>query len=212
MYLPVVYKNYYGFDTSFLVQNTSSSSNRIQVTYSNGYQEPVVTLGPGESKLYFQPNVAGLPNGFNGSAVVRSLDSRPLLAVGNVVHYGNGRLSSYNGFADGSTTINLPAIYKWYYGWVTSLTVQNVDSKPVTVNITYSNGATEPAFVLQPGASRLFYQPNHPNLPNGFNGAAVVNATGKVVAVVNEEKQKDNQNSGPVGPGDWLMSYNGFGR
>jgi hypothetical protein len=211
-YLPVLYKGYYGFDTSFLVQNVDSATNAIRVTYSNGSQE-TASLAPGESKLFYQPNNANLPRGFNGSAIVESTNAKQLLAVVNIANLNTGRLSAYNGFVTGTTSVSLPAIYKYYYGWVTSLTVQNIDTVPVNVDISYSNGATEPRVSLQPGQSKLYFQPNTAGLPNGFSGSAVVTATGgKIVAVVNEEKQKNDANSGDPGAGDWLMSYNGFNK
>jgi hypothetical protein len=206
-YLPVVYNEYSAdrWVTSFLVQNVGGAPALIEVQYSDG-RTATATVPAGSSKLYYQGN-DGTPIGFNGSAVVRSTNGQPIVAVANIRN-DRGNLSAYNGFTSGATTIDLPAIYNNYssLGWTTSFTVQNVDSFASNVTATFSNGQTKTVSALAPGQSALFYQPND-GIPNGFNGGVTVRSTGaRVVAVVNE------LSLAPTTGGDWLLTYNAFNR
>jgi len=81
-FAPIVLKNYYGFSTSITCQNVGDSSTNIQITYSNGYTSTVSSVPPNGTVLFYQPNVAGLPNGFNGSATITS-SSSPIACIVN---------------------------------------------------------------------------------------------------------------------------------
>jgi hypothetical protein len=206
-YLPVVYNNYSaaGWVTSFLVQNLDTAEADIEVTYSDG-RVAVATLQPGSSRLYYQGS-DGTPNNFNGSAVVRSPSGKKIVAIANIRN-AQGNLSAYNGFTTGTKVVSLPVIYNNYssLGWTTSFTIQNVDTMPTDITVTFSNNATKTVTNLQPGQSALFYQPND-GLPAGFNGSVnVTSSTAKIVGVVNE-LSLNTPNAG-----DWLLTYDGFSR
>jgi hypothetical protein len=205
-YAPMVMNNYYGNNTSMVIQNTDTKTADVSVTYTGGGTTKTRTfsIAPGSSQLLYTPN-EGLPDGFNGSAVVTATNSSPLLTVVNVANPTTGDLAAYVAFKEGATTVNLPVLMKSYStdGWATSFLVQNVDTAVADVTVTYSNGTTETGSI-QPGASRLFYQPNNANLPSGFNGSAILTSSKKIVAVVNERRLTSN------GPGDVLLTYPGF--
>jgi hypothetical protein len=206
-YLPVVYNSYSSdlWITSFLIQNVDAADAAVTVTYSDG-RTSNATIKPGASKLYYQGN-DGTPAGFSGSAVVTSTNGHKIVAIANIRNQA-GNLSAYNGFTDGTKAVNLPVIYNNYssLGWTTSFTIQNVDTVPTNLTVTFSNGTTVTRTNLVPGKSELFYQPND-GLPNGFNGGvSVASSQAKVVGVVNElSLARPN-------PGDWLLTYNGFNR
>ncbi|NWG21516.1 MAG: hypothetical protein HXY39_14490 [Chloroflexi bacterium] len=149
------------------------------------------------------------PAGFRGSVVISS--DQPIVAVTNVLGASNALGDSYNGFTAGANTLDLPLIVRGNFGVDTSITVQNVGTAPATVNIAYTpgfagnSGVTEPAFTLQPGASRTIYQKDNAALGSftgsapGFVGSATVTATGsQIVATVLQE-----------GNGQ-ILAYNGF--
>jgi hypothetical protein len=206
-YLPVVYNDYSTdlWITSFLVQNVDAADATVQVTYSDG-RTSSATIKPGASKLYYQGN-DGTPAGFNGSAVVTSTNGRKVVAIANIRNLA-GNLSAYNGFTTGTNAVSLPVVYNNYssLGWTTSFTIQNVDTVPTNLTVTFSNGTIVTRTDVLPGKSALFYQPND-GLPNGFNGGvSVASSQAKVVGVVNElSLVRPTQ-------GDWLLTYNGFNR
>jgi hypothetical protein len=180
----------------------------VQITYSNGVQR-AATIAPGASTLLFQPADAGLPTGWQGSATVRSTNGRRLVAVGNVVHTAGGRFTAYNAPVDGSAMVTLPALYNGYAaaGYNSSVSVQNVDAAPTTVQILYSDGTVQTFANVAPGASVLVYQPNVPRLSRGWQGSASVkSAEGRrLVAAVHADT---TVGTGPAV--DTLSSYVGF--
>lgn len=77
---PIVLRNYYGYSTSITCQNVGTAGTTITVNYSNGASE-ARTVAANGTALFYQPNTAGLPNGFNGSAVITA--GRPIVCVVN---------------------------------------------------------------------------------------------------------------------------------
>lgn len=208
--------------SGFQVQNLSQSATaNITIQYIDAATQNQVatqsaTIPPGGS-LTFVPFTApgyvqmAAPAGFRGSVTI--LSDQPIVAVTNILGGTNvdGIYSlgdSYSGFTGGASTLNLPLIVRNNFGIDTSITVQNVGAAPATVTISYTpgfvgnTGVTEPAFTLQPGASRTIYQKDNPALGTsipGFIGSATVTAIGSsVVATVLQE-----------GNGQ-LMAYNAF--
>lgn len=202
-YAPVIMNNYYGFYTALTVQNIDTADAEVTVTYSNGVTRNN-TIPPKTSWQLYTPNDPDIPVGFNGGATIESTNGKSIVALVNEGNFVNYSAASYNGFSDGSTKVSVPVIMNYYYGWVTSVTVQNVDTADADVLLTYSNGMTKTA-TISPGGTRLWYQPND-GLPSGFNGGMVIESTNgkKLVVIVNEE------NKTPSVAGDWLMCYNAF--
>ena len=70
--LPVVMKQYYGWDTAFTCQNIVSVSTSVNFSYqnyaANAYNSG--TLAPGASVQVYQPSEAFLPNGYVGGVTV----------------------------------------------------------------------------------------------------------------------------------------------
>jgi len=81
-FAPIVLKNYYGFSTSITCQNVGDTSTQIQVTYSNGYVQGPLSVPSNGTIVFYQPNVAGLPDGFNGSATITTT-GQPVACVVN---------------------------------------------------------------------------------------------------------------------------------
>jgi hypothetical protein len=207
-YVPSLYKGYYGFDSSLLIQNTDSVEAAVEVTYSTGLRKSM-SVPVGASTLVFQPNEPDLPAGWQGSAIVRATNGARILAVGNVQNGGSGRLSAYNAPTDGSPDVVLPALYNGYSAasWASSLTVQNVDTAATTIEIVYGDGWIQRIAGLAAGASQLVFQPSVSGLTPGWQGSATVRSIEgrRIIVVVNEEAQSTS-----LGQADWLISYVGF--
>jgi hypothetical protein len=226
VYAPGLYNNYYGYNTSLTIANVDTSTANVTVTYSNGVVDTTscANLQPNASCLLYTPNVKGIPVGAAVSATITSAPgSQKLVAVVNeggtsgVVVSGNtasGGLASYNGFASGFLHVFAPGLVKNYYGFSSSLTVQNVDTVTApdgSISIAYSN--TNPAYTftytnhgmgLAPGASFIVYLPNDTTLPSSYNGGATITSTtAKVVGLINISGAAYS---------DQLFSTNAFGQ
>jgi hypothetical protein len=79
---PIVLKRYYSYSTSITCQNVGSGNTNITVTYSNAATESLSNVAANNSAVFYQPNMAGLPDAFNGSAVITS-SSQPIVCVVN---------------------------------------------------------------------------------------------------------------------------------
>ena len=191
------------FSTGFQIQNLSSSVAHVTISfYPEGSGTPLApvstTINPNSSTTY-----ATLPSavtaGFSGAAVI-SADQK-VAAIVNVVSpdlslsFGG---AAYSGFTAGSHTASLPVIFKNYFSFNTFFNVQNVSSSPASVTVTYSNGATEGPFTIQPGSARRYDQSTNGGLPNNFFGSASVSSNQDIAATLIE-----------VGP-TTLLGYNGF--
>jgi len=203
-YAPVLMNYYYGFYTALTVQNLGSSSTDVRVTYSNGTVS-TKTVAANSSQLWYTPNEIPT-NGWLGSAKVESLGGQPIVVLVNERGTTDGRAASYTGFPSGSKTVNAPIVLKSYYGYSTSITCQNVGSNAASINVSYSNGATDSKPNVAVNGTALFYQPNLATLPNNFNGSAIITSAEDIVCVVNE-----NQVSNPAAQ-DWLLTYGGIGQ
>ncbi len=195
---PGLYKNYYGYYSEIVLQNTESTDAvnvRIKF-YSQNTGAEVANLGPytipaTSSRVFATQDMTAVPSGnVNGllSAVVTS--DKNLAGVANHWLPGSNQFSNYNAVVAGSTTyVYAPALYKNYYGFVSALTVQNIDSTAGTIEVTYSNGTVRNA-LLQPHQSIEYYQPADAALPsgdvNGVFSAKIRSVDGKkIVAFVN---------------------------
>ncbi len=202
LYFPGLYNNYYGFYSELVIQNTSTLPANLSVQFYNqatgaAVGAPYTHSLPAAASAVFTLNLLSpaLPSGNTSGLYSAKVTSN--VAIGGIANIWSaakyGEFSDYNAFADGSLTSVVPALYKFYYNFVSSLTVQNIETTNADVTITYSNGTTETATIL-PNQAKEFYQPNNPLLPSGNTSgvfSAKISSTKKVVALVNvEDKTK----------------------
>lgn len=179
------------------IQNQSDQPANIIVTYYN--QDGSVntthsdTIAANDSVTYGTVHPA---DGFNGSVIISS--DQPVVAISNLMGDGLSFGSSYGGFSTGATSVNLPLIMRDNYNYSTWFSVQNAGSSAATVNVSYSNGASEGPVTIQPGAAHTFDQSNNTDLPSGFSGSASVTSDEPIAVTVVE-----------IGP-TTLFAYNGF--
>ena len=209
--------------TVFAVQNLSTTATAtVHVDYrfaKNDGGGAWTNVSAGNVDFTIPPNGAAniaqyldtTMTGGRGSATVSS--DQPIAAVVNELARNQVPTSgSYSGFDSGGSSVYAPLVYKALntsQGVINStLTVMNTGGTPTNFNIVYVSGQTFlPVYTatvngLAAGESYYADQSLEANLPNGFYGSAVVNATtaGGTVAVVG------NQFTGP----DGLLTYNGI--
>jgi hypothetical protein len=146
-------------------------------------------------------NLAELPAGFNGSAVISS--STRLAVIANLTNPTfTGMMASYRGFDSGSTTVNIPLAKKNDYGYSTQFTVQNVGAGTTVVSVTYTDGITA-SQSIEAGRSFTFDQSTEAHVDpagnTGWVGGATITSTPEPIVVVNLESNNSV-----------LFAYNGL--
>jgi len=213
LYFPGLYKNYYGFSSEIVLQNTGTAAATITIEFYNqatgakaAGADITGSIPASATRVFALADFASIPSGnTNGLLSARVTSSQALAGIANVWSGAySGEFGSYNGFTAGSTTaVFAPALYKNYYSFVSALTVQNLGSAPADVRISYSNGTVENT-TLASFQAKQYYQPANAALPSG-NALGVFSAkveslnSQPIVVLVNvEDKVKG-----------LLASYNG---
>lgn len=206
-YAPSIYNNYFGYDSSIVIQNTGQGAANIEVAYSDG-SRGAFTIPTGNTRVLFTPN-EGPAQGFFGGAVIRSTNGGEFIATVNVRNAARGSLDVYDAVTSGSGIVSIPALYKNYapQQFVSSVTLQNLGRVATDIILTFENGAIQPFRGVPAGGSVLSYQPNITELPEGYNrGAVVTNTAGVPIAVI----VNIDANSASLPAGDFLFAYRGF--
>src|SRR5262249_49373087 len=148
-----LYRAYHGFSSTLLIQNVEDSSATVSVAYASGATELAResrTIPAGATLAIDQGASALLPSGFVRGAT--SPSDRRLAGVVEVRTDDGTQVASVAAVASGSRQAYLPALYKSYYGYDSSVLVQNADATAATIELTYSGGPTRVA-TIPPGAS-----------------------------------------------------------
>jgi hypothetical protein len=189
-FVPMLYNNYYGFNTEMKIQNVGANDAEVEIVYSTGLTANV-TIDPNSSAAFYTPVI--LPAAWNVpySAVVTSTNGEPIVVVVNQSS-GTGSASTYNGLAAGSTTNFAPVLYNNYYTFNTQVTCQNLGAAATDITITYNNTglATAPSVTIQDvpsGQTASFYTPSHVSV-SSYKGSGVITSSDSVpvACVVNE--------------------------
>ncbi|MDO8690479.1 MAG: hypothetical protein Q7R39_10810 [Dehalococcoidia bacterium] len=139
------------WNSGIQVQNPTTSSATVQIRFYDSaglqiYITTAATVAAGGSQTYYLPDdaFASLPNG-KYSGVVES--DQAVVAVVNETNYTNkGLADSYNGISTGSTSLNLPLVYRARNSTDSMIAVQNTDAS-TTANITMRFIGTPPSTV-----------------------------------------------------------------
>lgn len=155
-YLPTLFKDNYGYNTFFYVQNTGTENTAVAVEYSDGITANIPVLAPGQSAVVNQKSEAHTPKVFSGTVT----STVAPIAV-TVVEEGP-TLFSYTGFGAGSVEPLMPLINQNNYGYFTGVQIMNTGDAEtiVTVDYTPSMGGTAcyETRTLAAGASATFSQ------------------------------------------------------
>jgi hypothetical protein len=169
--------------------------------YSNGYSETQTLAATGNSYLFTQGNEDNITDSWIGSAYIES-DAGNIVAVVNQQNTNTGKAASYNAFSGGAASYVGPNVMKAFYGFNTSVQVQNLDAAPATCTALFSNGTSQstPATLAQ-YETYLFTQGNNVDLGDSWIGSVELDCGGNTfVAMVNQD--------GAPGSGDNAMAYN----
>jgi formate-dependent nitrite reductase membrane component NrfD len=193
-YAPVVMKAFYGYTTEISVQNAGSANCDVTITYLvGGYTDTYTGLKPGQVHRFDNASTPSMPSGFIGSGTISASAGGSIIAVVNQNYAAGLQQQTYNGFAatDAGTTLYTPVVMKTFYGFNTSVSVQNIDdATSATVTIYFSNGTSQTTPTpLAPKAGYVFTQGNNAALPSSWLGSArlVSSSSAKIIAVVNQQ-------------------------
>jgi hypothetical protein len=191
-YVPVVMKAFYNYTTEISIQNAGSANVDVSIAYTGGYSDSHTGLKPGQVYRFNNASTPSMPNGYIGAGTVTASSGGTVVAVVNQNYVSGLQQQTYNGFAaaDSGTTIYAPVVMKSFYGFNTSVSVQNIDdATSATVTIYFSNGTSQTSPSLAHGAGYVFTQQNNGDLPAGFIGSArlVSSSSAKIIAVVNQQ-------------------------
>jgi hypothetical protein len=196
LFTPGLYKNYAGYYSNVVVQNTTSGSiNASLAVFSGATQVFSVTKSiPANASIAFDQNAAdfaGLPTGIYSGKIIATGASVGVVNIWNA----QGQYFQYVPVASGGSQAYTPVLMNNYYGFNTALTVQNLDAvNTAPVTVTYSNGH-QTTFTIPASGSHLFYTPNE-GVPVGFLGSAKVQSGGgAIVALVNQSSNTNRADS-----------------
>lgn len=208
-YLPAAVFNYFGWYSLISVQNVGAANANVTltITCTNG---AVGTLSasnvPPFASHHFDLETT-TPSGFtgstscNGSAVVTSTNSQPIVAVDNQTSPGNGNTQSFSGVQSGDGKLYTPALYKNYFGWNSSLNIRKLGSGNTTVTVTYSDSGSSQCNLTDAQPGCLLYMPSVHGA-NGYFGATITSSPSMdLVAVVNAANGSQAQTYNAVGTG-----------
>jgi hypothetical protein len=234
--MPTHMRNYFGYYTTLLIGNPSAvDTAQVTITYtpsgpynavSSGIIEPVTVqynIAPGKALTRYEgpgsiDDQSDLDDGpiytrFYGSVKVTS--NKPVVVQTNIeaLSSGDDQAGSFNGIDVSQATkkIVVPVILADYYGYYTTLVVQNVTGTDTTCTVTYTSDSTYSAVKnasksynhdLPANGSFTVYEGRKGGQENGdinhdpfwragsakqFIGAAEINCGQNAVAFVNEE-------------------------
>lgn len=173
------------------------------------------TIPMGKALAYYVPNIAGVPANFVGSVVVSS--DVEVAAVLNTSKVSTGvgtdakRVGTAVGVMDPSNTVYAPLLRKNFYQYNSYIAVQNTANTTTTVVVNYTDSAgtaipaAKETVDVPPFSTKIFYQNDNTNLPDGFWGSAIITGTQPLATVVNVAAAGSSIASAG------FESYNGFG-
>jgi hypothetical protein len=220
IYYPLVMKGNSSQTSLLTVQNTSTSGDAtvsLSFTAEIGSSYPAIaaqtlTIKPGASQTYDLNTAAAfsaIPKWVGAATAKVTAPSGGTVAgvavTVNTKNSGASQLNTYNAFAAGSTTVQLPLIQENNNGNRTSVNCQNIDpSATTTISVAYTgeggmSKAGESKTGVGPNGLAVFLQ-NYTGTTK-FVGSATVSSNPAVplVCVVNQQKPSKGQSSSYVG-------------
>lgn len=213
LYFPTNLKNYFGFFSEIVLQNAGSADTTASIEFFNqagtkiGSTINLGTIGLNRAVTFAISDALfnALPSGNSGifGAKVTSTGNVPLAGIANVwATSPTNKTASYNAFTSGSNQLFVPILTRKYFGFISALSIQNVDTVDANVTVEFSNGHKE-NFVLKPSAATTLLTENNANLPegnsNGTFGAKVNSTGGKIVGIVGYSRPSNLNNGAQIG-------------
>lgn len=207
-FAPLVFRDYYGWNTGISFVNLSEERNRVSVSFldadGNITAGDARTVPPRGQEFIYIPASADVSDsdGFAGAALFTS--DHPFHVAIDQVKYETGEAMSYLATAAGAgigETLSMPLVQKGRSdgsGDASGIRIFNPDtSSPVTFELQFFNSAgalVDPAHLrpiettLSPGATSTVYTPDLSRMPQNQRSSAtlrVVNGDGEIVGVSN---------------------------
>jgi hypothetical protein len=228
--VPLIKNGWAGRTTALTVQNAEAEATvTVNVEFKgaagacagNSYSGTEVTLGPGQSVIYFPPlgNMGGLPDSCFASAIVTATGGK---VVATVNEAGANKKTVYSAFgvSKATTKIALPLVKEVFAGRTTGVVIQNVGDEATNVTVTYHvarkldgpnpGTVTLPPISIGAGESVSLYRISQ---RSGVWGPAVTELAGTNNGVIIESDGEPivaiAQESEPGGPSD-IKNYEGF--
>ncbi|MFO7170826.1 MAG: hypothetical protein DIU80_022595 [Chloroflexota bacterium] len=200
--LATILKNSFNQTSKFSVQNVDSSPADVKIEFFDATSTPpgakidaatinISALPAGSVKLFDAGTIPGLPDSFNGSAIVTSTrtgSSAPGRMVATVIELSTIGLTgnAFEGITQGGTKIFMPSAQCQAFSQESAYAVQNTSTTASTnIRVTYqarpenSDPDTTPLTTyvdtfenLGPGAKRSFF--GCTVMPAGYFGSAVI--------------------------------------
>jgi hypothetical protein len=177
------------------VQNLAAVDANVQLSYYNqdGTTDGTVDdIIPANDSITYFP--VGASDGFDGSVVISA--DQPVAAISNILGNLGAAAASYVGTSAGSTSVNLPLLFKGNAGFDTWFNVQNTGTAAATVNVAYSDGTLAGPVTIASGAAHTFDQLLETHSAAIFSG--VVSSDQPVAVAVIQESV------------DVMFAYTGF--
>ncbi len=206
MYMPMLFKNAFGaYNSALYVQdldpiNTASIAIAFYDTAGNLTCTINDSLPPLAAHGTWLPNLSCLGTSWVGSAEITS--NHDIAAVGRP-HLGS-QITSYNGFASGSTTMILPVLFMNASGSSNSaFYVQDLDaSNTAHINLNFYDQGGNPTCArtdtIPPFSSHGYWLPDLSCLGSSWTGGVVITSDQNIAAV------------GRLHLGSQITTYDGF--
>lgn len=211
VYLPALFKSYYGINTFFYIQNTGNEATKVEITYSDGTSKTIDSIEPRQSVVIDQASETHTMALFSG---MLTSDDAPIAVT--VVEESQS-LFSYTGFGAGSENPLMPLINENNYGVFTGAQIMNTGDQDTEVTVIYTPSMAGTACfetrTIEAESAVTFAQDVFYNRPSGdvetdcvhgetFIGSAMVATnTSKqpLVVVVNQLNSKDVKGGAYIG-------------
>ena len=195
-------------NTAFQVVNLSDAEDaNVAIVFYDATGAQVLSMDDvivaGSSETYIQANMTGLGASFDGSVVVTSDQQIAAIVNQNTSNADStaGYNGSYTGFSEGSDTFYVPVVLGSFYGYHTEISIQNAGSGAVNVTVDYADATCTDSTITGLAQGAAVRIDNTTTCPVAqTNTSAVIDATGPVVAVVNQITEVGNLE----------QTYNGF--
>ncbi len=211
VYLPMLFRNVWGYTSAFYVQNLDSTQNAtITIDFYDALghftcrYEDSSPIGPAVTRGYWVPSMNcndgnSFPaEGWAGSAVIESSGGEEIVAIGRP-HMGT-EVAAYNGFTEGGTSNYLPMLFRNMWGYNSAFYIQNVSGydiynefdEGITIDFYDAEGNFTCTYIdnerLKHDATRGYWLPSldcsSGSFPaEGWVGSATIKSAGEVIAV-----------------------------
>jgi hypothetical protein len=193
--IPTVLKKMFYFTSVFVVQNVDSTAADFKLTFVPVSGSPIIhnvnNVPKYASRIFDMGKLSAITTStFNGAVLIeakRAGTTTPGSIVGTSMELENAGYNAYafDGAAMTANKIYMPtAVCKFgpNNNSTSAYAVQNNNSTPVKVTVTYSNGKVDGPHTVPAYGKRSFDGCGAGN-PDGFLGSAIVTATAKIHAV-----------------------------